>query len=153
MSDAERNIQAGRLYRSASEDLRAARAALEEADFRPRHACLFAQQAAEKALKAALTLDNVRFPWKHDLDALRLLLPARWSLANEAPDLHELSVWAVAARYPGDLPEATEADARKSIEVASEVVDAIASDVTAHGITVDDWLAPDQEYGADEPEG
>ena len=40
----------------------------------PRHACWLSQQAAEKALKAALVLERVEFPFTHDLDALRNLL-------------------------------------------------------------------------------
>jgi HEPN domain-containing protein len=37
--------------------------------------CWFAQQAAEKALEAALVLEGIKFPLRHDLDALRNLLP------------------------------------------------------------------------------
>ena len=150
MSDTERLLQARRLNGSADEDLRAARSSIDDGDFRPRHPCLFAQQAAEKALKAALTFDNVRFPWKHDLDLLRALLPARWSLVDECPDLTELSAWSVAARYPSDLPAARERDAQRSIEVASTVFDAITADLVARGVEPYEWTAPDEDY-ADDP--
>lgn len=44
----------------------------------PRHVCWLAQQAAEKALKAALVLEDIAFPFTHDLDALRNRLPGSW---------------------------------------------------------------------------
>ncbi|MDR7489356.1 MAG: HEPN domain-containing protein [Armatimonadota bacterium] len=66
--------------------------------FVPRHVCWLAQQAAEKALKAALILEGVDFPFRHDLDALRNLLPEGWSVKDEHPDLTELTEWAVEAR-------------------------------------------------------
>jgi hypothetical protein len=41
-------------------------------------------------------------PFWHNRDALRNLLPSGWSVKQEYPDLAELTVWAVEARYPGD---------------------------------------------------
>ncbi|MCY4615587.1 MAG: HEPN domain-containing protein [Chloroflexi bacterium] len=38
-------------------------------------ACFHSQQAAEKALKAALVLEGIEFPYVHDLTRLRNLLP------------------------------------------------------------------------------
>ena len=65
---------------------------------------------AEKALQAALVLEGVIFPYSHDLDALRNLLPDGWAVRTEYPDLAELTEWAVETRYPGEWPEATEVE-------------------------------------------
>lgn len=44
----------------------------------PRNACYFAQQAVEKAIEAVLASDQVEFPYTHDLDRLRQLVPDDW---------------------------------------------------------------------------
>lgn len=100
---------------AAAEKLRA------QGQFVPRHVCWLAQQAAEKALKAALILEGVDFPFRHDLDALRNLLPEGWSVKEEYPDLSELTEWAVEARYPGDWPEPTVGDADRALAQARGV--------------------------------
>ncbi len=69
------------------------------------------QQSAEKAIKAALLLEKVDFPLVHDLDILRSLLPSGWAVRDAHDDLYELSGWTIEARYPGDWPEPTTADA------------------------------------------
>ncbi len=102
--------EAQRWLRFAREDLMAAEALLGQAHAYPRHACWLAQQSAEKTLKAALIFLQIEFPFTHDLDRLRELLPAGWRIKTEQPQLFSLSVWAVEARYPGDAPEAVEAD-------------------------------------------
>ena len=81
----------------------------------PRHICFLAQQAAEKALKAALVLEEMDFPFRHDLDALRNLLPNTWPVRREHSDLAQLTEWAVEARYPGDWEEATAMDAEQAV--------------------------------------
>jgi HEPN domain-containing protein len=106
MSAPEQAAEAQRWLRYAREDLAAVERWLADPRGLPRHICWLAQQAAEKALKAALVLEGVDFPWRHDLDALCNLLPAGWAVRVEQPDLAELTEWAVEARYPGDWPEA-----------------------------------------------
>ena len=69
-----------------------------------RHVCWLTQQAAEKALKAALDLDGIEFPFTHDLDALRNSLPEGWAVRTAHAELAELTQWAVETRYPGDWP-------------------------------------------------
>jgi hypothetical protein len=83
MSSPELLDEICRWLRFACEDLEAAEALLGEADFIPRHACWLAQQAAEKALKAALASQQVNFPFRHDLDALRNLLPEGWYVKTQ----------------------------------------------------------------------
>ena len=99
----------------------------------PRHCCWLAQQAAEKAIKAALVSEALSFPFRHDLDALRNLLPSGWRLKSVAPDLAALTEWAVEARYPGEWPDSTTEDAREAIQQARTVLDAVRADLVARG--------------------
>jgi HEPN domain-containing protein len=121
--------EAGRWLRYAEDDLSGARAALVTPGLVPRHACWLAQQAAEKAIKAGLVLLQREFPRTHDLDALLGRLPPDWLVKTEAPSMAVLSQWAVEARYPGDLPEATSDDAREAVSQAAAVVQAVRQDV------------------------
>jgi HEPN domain-containing protein len=114
MSSADLLAEGQRWLRFAVEDIAAAEALCADPDIVPRHACRLAQQAAEKALKGALVVEGINFPFRHDLDALRSLLPRSWQAKTEHPDLAELTEWAVEARYPGDWPEATIEDARRA---------------------------------------
>ena len=56
-------------------DLDAAQSLLRDPDHYPRQVCFLAQQAAEKALKAVLVLLEIEFPFTHDLDRLREMVP------------------------------------------------------------------------------
>lgn len=129
--------EAKRWLRYAREDLQTAESMAGRDDAYPRHACWLAQQAAGKALKSALILSQVDFPFSHDLDRLRDLLPDGWRVKKECPDLAELTEWAVQARYPGDMPEAVEADARTATEQAGKVVEAVAADLKARDVIND----------------
>jgi HEPN domain-containing protein len=135
MSEADQNEEARRWLRYAEEDLAAAEAALSEVAFAPRHACWLAQQAAEKALKAALVFLQVDFPWVHDLDALRNLLPQQWRVRSERPDLAELSEWAVEARYPpSSAPDPSAQDAQKAVEQSRAVYRSVCGDLVNRGV-------------------
>ena len=136
MSDPEHRDEALRWLRFAREDLAVAERLLRFPDAVPRHICWLAQQAAEKALKAALILEGVEFPYRHDLDALRNLLPDGWAVKREHPDLAELTVWAVEARYPGDWPEATREDAQQAVAQARGVLDSVVRDFKRRNIEV-----------------
>ena len=114
-------------------DLAAAQALLEQPDSFPRQVCFLAQQAAEKALKAALVLAGADVPRSHDLDALRNLLPEGWRTKAEHPDLAALSIWAVDARYPSDNPDAVQSDAQFAVAEAQAIWEAIRSELTARG--------------------
>ena len=84
-----------------------------------------AQQAAEKAIKSALVFLAIDFPKTHDLDAPRNLLPGGWHLRRTSEDLAELTEWSVEARYPGDWPEATGADALRALAKAKAVLQSV----------------------------
>ncbi|MBI3048966.1 MAG: HEPN domain-containing protein [Acidobacteria bacterium] len=143
MSSNELLDEVRRWLRFAREDLEAAETLTTEAGFRPRHVCWLAQQAAEKALKGALTLQQIAFPFRHDLDALRNLLPEGWQVKVRHPDLAELTEWAVEARYPGDWPEATADDARHAAEQARGVYESVRSDLVRYGVQLEESLEHD----------
>ena len=61
MSAPELVSEANRWLRFATEDLKVAQNLLASNESAPRHICFLAQQAAEKALKAALVLEEMDF--------------------------------------------------------------------------------------------
>ena len=118
----------------AADDLRAAR----HVDLLNRHRCFLAQQAAEKAIKAALVASEVEFPWLHNLNALRELLPANWSHLRALGPLGELTVWAAVSRYPMELGDPTDSQTSAAVAQAERAVDAARADLSAHGIDAGD---------------
>ena len=130
--------EALRWLRFSAEDLDVAQRLLADRSSAPRFVCWHSQQAAEKALKAALAIEEVDYPYTHDLNALRNLLPDSWSIRVEHPDLTELSQWAVEARYPGEWAEATEVDAARAETEARAVRDAVAAEFRRRGIHADE---------------
>lgn len=121
--------EARRWLALADDDLHGAEAMLERDDVAPRLACFLAQQAAEKAMKARLIRFDTRFPRIHDLLALRALLPAGLAAGLEDAQLANLTIWAVEARYPGDLPEATATDAQGAVAGAHALLEAARRDL------------------------
>ena len=128
MNDPELVGEARRWLRFATEDLEVAQRLLIADEAPSRHACSLAHQAAEKALKAALVLEGIDFPFRHDLDALRQLLPETWSVRRTHPDLAQLTEWSVEARYPGDWQEATATDAERAVSQARGVCHSVATE-------------------------
>lgn len=125
MSDAKRWLD------YAETDLRAAHALLESGDFFPRQICFLSQQCGEKAIKAILVFEEVNFPKNHDLDRLRDLIPEGWKFKESFPDLAELTIWAVESRYPGDMPDVLEHEARETLRLAESVFDAVKAELEA----------------------
>jgi HEPN domain-containing protein len=132
MSEDDRLQEMRRWLRYAQEDLGAAEAMFGRARIVPRHVCWLAQQAAEKAIKAVLVFLQIDFPRTHDLDTLRNLVPDGWAFKADHPDLATLTEWSVEARYPGDWPEAVEADARAAVEQARAVWASVCRDLARH---------------------
>jgi HEPN domain-containing protein len=131
------NLQeAGHWLEYAKQDLEAAEKMFNEGGFVYRHICFLAQQAAEKALKAIFVYLQVDYPWKHDLDALRNLLPDDWPVKRQYPDLARLTEWAVEARYPGDWQEASVQDAKIACMEARGVIDSVTQEFIKRGIEV-----------------
>ena len=88
-------------------------------------------------MKAALVLEGIDFPFTHDLNALRNLLPASWTVRVEHVDMAELTEWAVQARYPGEWPEPSAADAVRAESKARAVRDAVAAGFRHRGLRAD----------------
>ena len=108
-------IEVRRWVRFAREDLGTAEKLLAIPNPVYRHVCWHAQQAAEKALKAALIANRIDFPRTHDLELLLTKLPDSWQ-PTPLPDLAELTQWAVETRYPGDWPDIDLEDSVRSVE-------------------------------------
>jgi HEPN domain-containing protein len=134
MNASEHHAEARRWIRYAEEDLSAAEVLLAPANRIARQACWLAQQAAEKALKAGLVFGQIPFPFRHDLDALRNLLPGDWETRRQNPDLAELTEWAVEARYPGDWQEPLPEDALRAVAQARGVLENMLADLARHGL-------------------
>ncbi len=81
-----------------------------------------AQQAVEKIAKAVLVWHQVEFFKTHDLTRLaQLLAQVDPRLAEVIRAADELTSYAVEARYPGDLPEPSAAEARHALALAEAV--------------------------------
>ncbi|MFB3131642.1 MAG: HEPN domain-containing protein [Rhodothermales bacterium] len=134
MSEVDHGAEARRWLEYAADDLRTAEFLLQQPDFIARHPCWLAQQAAEKALKALLIFLQIEYPFSHDLDQIRLLIPEGWRVRYDPPDLSFLTEWAVEARYPGDWPDATEVDAQEATDQARTVLEYVRGDLARHGL-------------------
>ena len=85
--------------------------------------CFECQQAAEKALKGLLLSRGVEFPYIHDLDMLMALLEdAGVVVPSEARRAVDLTVYAVAGRYPGPARSITASEYETAVEIAETVV-------------------------------
>ena len=126
-----------RWLRYSTEDLDVARVLLASSPSVSRHVCWLAQQSAEKALKAALVLEGVAFPFTHDLDALRNRLPENWPVRTTHSDLAELTQWAVETRYPGGWPEVTGEDAVRAESEAATLHGSVAAEFERRGLLPD----------------
>ena len=133
MQTVDRLADTARWLRYAEEDLTTAETFLGHPHVPPRQSCWHAQQAAEKALKAALIFLQIDFRRTHNLNVLRDLLPDNWQLKTAPSDLGDLNRWAVEARYPEHTREATTADASKSVEQARAVWTSVSTALAQHG--------------------
>ena len=81
--------------------------------------CFLAQQCAEKYLKAFLEEQDIPFPKTHDLVVLVDLVGGLPEFKSFRPRLAELSVFGIAARYPG--ARADREAAQGAIDTAQKV--------------------------------
>ena len=133
----DRLADTARWLRYAEEDLITAETLLGQPHVPPRQSCWHAQQSAEKALKAVLIFLEIDFPRTHDLNILRNLMPDGWQLKSVHPDLASLTEWAAEARYPSDMPEATNADASEAVEQARTIWTSVSTALTEHGYHIE----------------
>ena len=85
------------------------------------------QQAAEKAIKAALVVSGAEPEWIHDLISLAQELPAGWGTGATDSDLDKLSRYVMTARYGGVA--VTKDDADQALDIATAVMNAMRSKV------------------------
>jgi HEPN domain-containing protein len=109
--------------RHAKSDLALARHVESSPDVLPNQIAFHAQQAAEKAIKAAMIERGVAFPLTHDLTELI----RRWRSSGrvwpaELGDVKTLNPYAVESRYPGYVHQISRAEVRTALEVADQVV-------------------------------
>ena len=83
--------------------------------------CFFAQQSAEKYMKAMLVYKEKSFPMTHDLTLLNNLLEQVGVFMGGMTEdtLDTLSAYAVATRYPGASP--TIEDAKEAFQIAKAI--------------------------------
>ena len=108
---------------------------------RPRIVAFNAQQAAEKALKAALALSRIDVPKTHDLDDLRRRLPPDWRVKRRPADLSSLSDLAVDSRYPEDIAPVTPLQSATAVRQAIAIVRLVREDFERRGVSTG-GLAP-----------
>lgn len=126
--------QALRWLDVARRDFRGADALMAAESPEPSLACGHAQQAAEKALKAALVLERIDPPRTHNLIELCNLLPTDWAIPGGDGDLERISQWAEQSRYFDGWNELTEADAAWGIEAATDIYAAVVAEFTRRGL-------------------
>ena len=123
----------------AEDDLSTAELLIGHPEVAPRQAGFLAQQAAEKALKAIFIFLQVQYPFTHDLEKLRDLLPTGWRVKEAHPDLKALSAWAVEPRYPNRFL-VTRDEARGVVRQARAVQRSVLRDLRAHGFATEAQL-------------
>jgi HEPN domain-containing protein len=130
----EPKAEAGRWLLAAREDLAYARHAASGSHHAP--ACFFAQQAAEKAVKALHYLRGARAVMGHNVRALiEQLDPRSRSLEPLLDAARELDLLYVPTRYPNGLDSGTPAAAfsgaqsGRALDLASRLVEAAAGEL------------------------
>lgn len=115
----------------ASEDLATADRLSKDPESPTRIVCFLAHLAAEKAMKAWLISLGIPFRRVHDLAELLALLPADAAQQLDIADLQILNPWSILGRYPDDVSEATEEEARQCVTSAQRVLEAAATTIGA----------------------
>lgn len=83
--------------------------------------CFHAQQCVEKCLKAVLVHAQTPFRKTHDLEELRLSLPAALALPLPAEDLARLTPHATNTRYPDEWAPVSREEAEWTARTAREL--------------------------------
>ena len=125
---------ASAFLQNAKDDLRSAERASSAERYDVRNRAYNSQQAAEKALKAALILAKMNFSRTHDLNRLCGLLPSAWNAIWPHEDLARLTNMAVTARYGNGCTTPDKSDADWAFGVATEIVSAVRVKAARWGI-------------------
>jgi HEPN domain-containing protein len=116
--------EAGRWLAKADDDLAVARLIRSSSIGAKWAVCFHAQQAAEKAIKGVLVSQGIDFPRSHALDSMAALLAPGDAPGMSRDALALLTPWAVAGRYPEDIPEPSDEQCRSCLEAAETIVGA-----------------------------
>lgn len=133
-----RQAESERWLRTAQEDLAYARHAAGSGFHAP--ACFFAQQAAEKAVKALHYAGGARAVVGHSVRSLiESLTDPPPSLVDELDSARELDLVYLPARYPNGLETGTPAEAfsgsqsSRAVGQAQSIVDAVLDEIAVDG--------------------
>jgi HEPN domain-containing protein len=126
--------EAGRWLGFALGDLATARSNPADAAVPNRNAAYMAQQAAEKALKAVILLENKPFDMIHDIDVLAGQVPSDFVVPVPTADCSWLADVESSARYPDEGEIVTSVDAETAIEIAEKIVSAAGGHFLARGV-------------------
>ncbi len=130
-ADAE---EASRWLAFARGDIETAQAFLGSTAVPNRNTAYMAQQAAEKAIKAVILLDNLAFEMTHDLAAIQAQAPSDFSNPASTLDLAWLADIETLARYPDEGDTVTSDDAERAVGIANAILMAAASHFGARGV-------------------
>jgi HEPN domain-containing protein len=84
--------------------------------------CFHAQQVVEKSIKAVLVQQQIAFSYTHNLSILiTLIKTAEVNWDEQLDSASALTIYAVAARYPGALEAVTEDEYQQATEIAELV--------------------------------
>jgi len=95
-----------------------------------------ARQCVEKYRKGFLVLHGVDFPRTHNIARLLALCGEQVDWAESPRETEELTPFAIAARYPGDDEPVSKSEARRAIEVARTVREAVREGLAAEGLAL-----------------
>lgn len=96
-------------------------------------ASFHAQQTAEKALKALLTRRQIEFAKTHSIgELLRLAEPAVPGISSRHDAARDLTRYAIVDRYPGAGAPVNQASARRHVELARAVLDAVRAELRTY---------------------
>lgn len=118
----------------ARDDELCCRSLLKHKDAAPGPGCFWAQQMAEKLLKALLVFHKKEYPKIHDLKRLATILePLVPDIFDIEEPLNVLNKYYALTRYPADFPEGFSwQDAEKAFEAATRVKKFISRKLTTN---------------------
>jgi HEPN domain-containing protein len=126
MSRDEKAAEVAAWFEKVRRDLRAAEIMLGADPPLPDDVAFHCQQAVEKALKALLVHRERRPAKSHDIRMLgKAIADTDPDLAERARGARWLTVFASEFRYPGDVEEPSEEDARQALDTARAMVSAV----------------------------
>jgi len=112
------------LLKKADNDLVAARATLATGKALDT-VCFHSQQAVEKSLKSVLALQDIDYPWRHDMgELLELVKHTALVIAPFEDRIVSLAPFAVEIRYGGEFEPSID-EATEALQTASEVYELI----------------------------